>query len=47
MPSMGKALGVMMRLLKKGLQVQNTNWYKKGIDAPASRRHKAVEVDGD
>jgi hypothetical protein len=36
----------MKRLLKKWLQVQNSNWYK-GTDALVSHWHKAVEVHGD
>jgi hypothetical protein len=46
MPSVGKGLGV-MRLLKKWLQVQDSDWYKKGIRALVFRWRKAVEVDGD
>jgi hypothetical protein len=33
--------------VKKWLRVQNSNWYKKGIDALVSRWRKAAEVDGD
>jgi hypothetical protein len=47
MPSVGKGLGMMVRLLKKWLRVQYSNWYKTGIHALVTRWHKAVEVDGD
>jgi hypothetical protein len=33
--------------MKKWLRVQNSNWYKKGINALVPRWQKAVEVDGD
>jgi hypothetical protein len=43
---MEKGVGVMIRLLKKWLQVQNSsNWYKKRRDNTlASHWQKAVEV---
>jgi hypothetical protein len=44
-PSMGKGLGVMKRLLKKCLRVQNSNLSKNSLDALVSRWHTAVEVD--
>jgi hypothetical protein len=44
MPPTLKHLGVMKRLLKKWLQVQNSNSYKKGTDALGSHWRKAVEV---
>jgi hypothetical protein len=47
MPSVGKGLGVMTRLLKKWLRVQDLDWYKMGIHALVSRWCKAFEVDGD
>jgi len=37
MPSVGKRLKGMTKLLKTLLRVQNLNWHKKGIDAPFSR----------
>jgi len=37
MPSVGKRLREMTKLLKTWLRVQNSNWHKKEIDAPVSR----------
>jgi hypothetical protein len=45
MPSVGEHLGVMTRLLKKWLRVQNSNWHKKGTDVLVSPWHKAAELD--
>jgi len=47
MPSSDKGLGVTTRLLKKWPGAQNSNWYKKGIEALVSRWCKAVEDDED
>jgi hypothetical protein len=47
MTSVGKGLGAMTRLLKKWLQVQDSDWYKTGIHGFVSRWLKAVEVGGD
>jgi hypothetical protein len=47
MPSADKGLGVTTRLLKKWPGPQNSNCYKKGIEALVSRWCKAVEVDED
>jgi hypothetical protein len=50
MPSVGKKFDSFDEVIgevKKWLRVQNSNRYKKGIDALISRWPKAVEVDGD
>jgi hypothetical protein len=46
MPSVGKGLGMVTRLLK-WLLVENMNSCKKGIDAVLSCWHKAFDVYGD
>jgi histone-lysine N-methyltransferase SETMAR len=46
----GKRLGSddeVVQLVKKWLQVQDTDWYETGIHALVSRWRKTVEVDGD
>jgi hypothetical protein len=46
MPSVGKGLVVMIRLLKKWLWVQNSD-VQEGLDALVSHWFSAVEVNGD